>query len=59
MRLILASLSAVFLTGCACHSHALPKLETAACMNHRAMMAAPMPRDAIRRLQERCAASRQ
>ena len=58
MRLILASLTAVFLTGCACHSHKLPKHETAACMNYRAMMTAPMPPDAMQRLQEKCAASR-
>lgn len=58
MRLILASLTAAFLAGCSCHSHALLKHETAACMNYRAMMTAPMPPDVMQRLQEKCAASR-
>lgn len=58
MRIILASLTAVFLAGCTCNSHKPPKHETAACMNYRSMMTAPMPPDAMQRLQEKCAASR-
>ncbi|MBM3099148.1 hypothetical protein JRX38_14245 [Gluconobacter cerinus] len=58
MRLILAMLTAVFLTGCGCNSHKPQSHETAACMNYRSMMTAPMPPDAMQRLQERCAASR-
>lgn len=58
MRLIFASLTAVFLAGGTCHSHEPPKHETAACMDYRAMMTAPIPPDAMQRLQEKCAASR-
>lgn len=57
MRFILASLTAVFLSGCASNTPPQPH-ETAACMNYRSMMTAPMPPDAMRRLQEKCAASR-
>ncbi|WP_215750433.1 MULTISPECIES: hypothetical protein [unclassified Gluconobacter] len=55
MRLILASLAVVILAGCT----RKPQLhETAACINYRSMMTAPMPSDAMQRLQEKCAASR-
>ena len=58
MRIILASLTAVILAGCTCNSHKPQHHETAACMNYRSMMTAPMPPDAMQRLQEKCAASR-
>ncbi|GFE98160.1 hypothetical protein DmGdi_32330 [Gluconobacter sp. Gdi] len=58
MRFILISLTAVFLAGCACNSHEPQPHETAACMNYRTMMTAPMPPDAMQWLQEKCEASR-
>ena len=46
------------LSACANGSYKPPKDETAACMNYRSMMTAPMPPDAMKQLQKKCAVSR-
>ncbi|MFT8723761.1 MAG: hypothetical protein ABF759_14505 [Acetobacter malorum] len=58
MRFIIPSLAALFLAGCSGSQHSQPSRETtAACMEYQSMMTAPMPPEAMRRLQKACAAS--
>lgn len=44
------------LSGCAHQPHHRPS-DTAACMNYRSMMTAPMPPEAMQRLQKQCEVS--
>lgn len=58
MRLAAVASLVFVLSACSNGSDKPPKNETEACMNYRAMMTAPMPPDAMQRLQEKCSASR-
>ncbi|PYD48396.1 hypothetical protein C3920_04985 [Novacetimonas pomaceti] len=50
---ITATVIALSLASCS-HRHPRERQETPACVNYHAMMTAPMPPDAIRKLQEQC-----